>query len=141
MSAPGKYLNSPVAKNASPMTVMFYFPDQNTSASCEISGSVFDALKAGAAREGISLGEFLSQAVALKNQPPKVGKNFCAVNMSPDLQKEMRKLAKEVDWTWNSLLIWALADARSKLDAMVNCKRKTGLSANEMGLFVVGNRN
>jgi hypothetical protein len=134
VNSPQKYLNSPAAKPSAPMTVLFYFPDKNTSASCEIACSVFDSIKAGAEREGISIGEFISQAVALKNQPAKVGKNFVAINMAQWKQKEMRELARECGWPLRSILGWGLRDAVRKLENMVNVQRKTGRSLYAMGL-------
>lgn len=134
MSAPEKYLNSPVAKNPEPMTVLFYFPDQNTSASCEIAGSVFDALKAGAARDGISLGAFISQAVALKTQPPKTAKGFFMVNLASWQQKELRELARESGCELRGALGWALTIVRERLFEMVKIQRQTGKTLRELKL-------
>lgn len=130
VETPKKYLNSPAAKQGEPMTVLFYFPDQNTSASCEIDASVFDAIKAGAAREEISIGEFICRAVAVHNPPKKHAKNFVMMDLDSGEQAELRALVKSVHGTGSLhgvLKCGALRDIKARLRQDAELVRITGM--------------
>jgi hypothetical protein len=57
-----------------------------------------------------------------------------AITMSQREQKELRAMSKECRCPLRNILQWAVRGAKSKLEEMVDCQRKTGLSLDEMGL-------
>ena len=140
MSTGGKYLNSPVAKNPELMTVLFYFPGQNKTESCEIDARVFAEIKAGAEREGVGIGDFISQTVIItKGRKPKNSKNYFMVNLSSDEQKELRKLVKtsrlaNANGLSGIMKYWVLTGVKRQLQQMTDILRKTGKSAHELNL-------
>ena len=140
MSAKEQYLNSPVTMKPEPMTVLFYFPGQDKTESCEIAASVFEAIKAGAESAGIGIGEFISQTImSTKGGKPKSSKNYFMVNLSSDDQKELRDLVKRSGFSFGYGLsgimkYWVVGRVKKQLQEMAEFLRKTGKPMHDFGL-------
>jgi hypothetical protein len=126
-----------------PLLLLFYSPEKDdTLATVEISGEVYEAIITGAKHAGLEIGEFISQAVDLKNcsveAVPKIPKGFFLVNIAACEQKELRAIMRPFGIPLRSAINWAIRSVKSEFLDKLQTARHLGIDPRACMKLVAG---